>query len=82
MALVEESKAVRPMMRSKIENITGPVEILPGKAVCTKKSPDGRKKVRGVVCGNFSAGKSADEVYAGGADALQIIMVQTSLPRS
>ena len=29
-------------------------ELVPGKAVCTRKAPDGRRKVRGVVRGNFA----------------------------
>ena len=74
-ALVEESKAVKPIRKRDIDQIEGPVEILPAKAVCTWKSPDGRRKVRGVVCGNYSAGKDVEKLYAGGADGLQIRMV-------
>ena len=58
-ALVEESKAVKPIRKRDIDQIQGPVEVLPAKAVCTRKAPDGRRKVRGVVCGNYSAGKEA-----------------------
>ena len=67
-ALVEESKAVKPIRKRDIDQIEGPVEVLPAKAVCTRKSPDGRRKVLGVVCGNYSAGKDAEKQYAGGAD--------------
>ena len=74
-ALVEESKAVKPIRKRDIDQIQGPVEVLPAKAVCTRKAPDGRRKVRGVVCGNYSAGKDAEKLYAGGADGLQIRMV-------
>ena len=74
-ALVEESKAVKPIRKRDIDQIKGPVEVLPAKAVCTRKAPDGRRKVRGVVCGNYSAGKDAEKLYAGGADGLQIRMV-------
>ena len=74
-ALVEESRAVKPIRKRDIDQIQGPVEVLPAKAVCTRKSPDGRRKVHGVVCGNYSAGKDAERLYAGGADGLQIRMV-------
>ena len=72
-ALVEESKAVKPIRKRDIDQIQGPVEVLP--AVCARKAPDGRRNVRGVVCGNYSAGKDAEKLYAGGADGLQIRMV-------
>ena len=48
-AMTEELKAVRPVKRKP-----GVAE-LPSKAVCTKKAPDGRRKVRGAVCGNFAS---------------------------
>ena len=73
-ALVEESKAVKPIRKRDIDQVQGPVEVLPAKAVCARKAPDGRRKVRG-VCGNYSAGKDAEKLYAGGANGLQIRMV-------
>ena len=60
-ALVEESKAVKLIRKRDIDQIQGPVEVFPAKAVCTRKAPDGRRKVRGVVCGNYSAGKDAEK---------------------
>ena len=43
-------------------------EVVPGKAVCTRKSPDGRHKVRGVICGNYMQERPAEEVYVSGID--------------
>ena len=75
-AFVEKkSKAVKPIRKRGIDQIEGPVEVLPAKAVRARKSPDGRRKVRGVVRGNYSAGKDAEKLYAGGVDGLQIRMV-------
>ena len=73
-ALVEESKAVKPIRKRDIDQIQGTVEVLPAKAVCTRKSPDGLRKVRGVVWQLFGQ-KDAERLYAGGADGLQIRMV-------
>ncbi|CAK9023761.1 unnamed protein product [Durusdinium trenchii] len=40
-------------------------KVVPGKAVCARKSPDGR---RGVICGNYMQERPAEEVYASGID--------------
>ena len=54
-AMTEELKAVRPVQRKMVDELQGVVEFLPSKAVCTRKAPDGRRKVRGVVCGNYAS---------------------------
>ena len=71
-AMTEELKAVRPVKRKEIDELPGVVEFLPSKAVCTRKAPDGRRKVRGVVCGNFASVSAKEDTYASGADATQI----------
>ena len=44
-------------------------EVVPGKAVCTRKSPDGRHKVCGVICEEvYMQERPAEEVYASGID--------------
>ena len=56
-------------------------EVVPGKAVCTRKSPDGRRKARGVICGNFMAPREKEDLYASGCDvtALRSMIRQASL---
>ena len=52
------------------------VEVVPGKAIHAVKAPDGRRKCRLVVCGNYLKGagrgpgdrSEAAQLYAGGAD--------------
>ena len=72
--------------KEQMRTFPGKVEIIPGKAVYTVKAPDGRKKCRLVVCGNFvgaggevtnSAEQTAKrrkdpDLYAGGADAIAL----------
>ena len=47
-------------------------EVVPGKAVCTRKSPDGRRKARGVICGNFMIPREKEDLYASGCDITAI----------
>lgn len=47
-------------------------EVVPGKAVCTRKAPDGKRKVRGVVCGNFMEDRDVGDVYASGIDVAAV----------
>ena len=35
--------------------------VVPGKAVCTRKSPDKRRKARGVNCGNFMSPREKED---------------------
>ena len=61
------------------------VEVVPGKAIHAVKAPDGRRKCRLVVCGNYLKGagrgpgdrSEAAQLYAGGADTT---CLRTSLP--
>ena len=55
-------------VRKAGKNEVKELEVVPGKAVCTRKSPDGRHKVRGVICGNYMQERPAEEVYASGID--------------
>ena len=51
------------------------VDIMPGKMVPTVKAPNGKKKCRIVICGNYAegGGKDSDEsLYAGGSDTISI----------
>lgn len=47
-------------------------EVVPGKAVCTRKAPDGKRKVRGVVCGNFMEDRDVGDIYASGIDVAAV----------
>ena len=70
--MTEELKAVRPVKRKEIDDLPSVVEFLLSKAVCTRKALDGRRKVRGVVCGNFASSSANEDTYASGADVTQI----------
>ena len=70
-SLTEETQAIIPVEEGQLD--MSQVELVPGKLVCTVKAgPNGgRKKVRGVVCGNLlnEANDPAPAgVYASGAD--------------
>ena len=54
-----QTGSVRPISEEEVEKLAAQCqaqgrlfEVVPGKAVATRKSPDGRRKVRGVICGN------------------------------
>ena len=49
-----------------------PYDRVPGKAVFTRKAATGRRKCRGVACGNFMSERPAADTYAGGIDASQV----------
>ena len=53
-----------------------PVIQLPGKAVLTRKSGTGKRRLRAVCCGNYlppeQLGLSREDVYASGAEALTL----------
>ena len=65
-------------LRRSAEGRGIPYDRLPGKAVFTKKAPNGKLKCRGVACGNFMAARPASETYAGGIDATQVRSVLCS----
>ena len=89
-SLVEKG-AIRRLKPDQVaelkRNFQGRIEQVPGKAVYTVKAPDGKKKCRLVVCGNFldprsgvvtntaeqqaKRGKDPD-LYAGGADSIAL----------
>ena len=52
---------------------------MPGKAVLTRKSGVGRRRLRAVCCGNYlpasELGTSKEELYAGGVDSLTVRIV-------
>ena len=70
-----QTGSVRPISEEEVEKLAAQCqaqgrlfEVVPGKAVATRKSPDGRRKVRGVICGNHMIPRPVDQVYAAGVD--------------
>eukprot|EP00435_Cladocopium_sp_Y103_P050026 s1483_g15.t1 len=49
-----------------------PVEVIPGKLICARKAPSGRRKARIVACGNYSQAVSSSETSTGGVDAVSL----------
>ena len=89
-SLVEKG-AFRRLTPAKVgeakQNPQWRIEHVPGKAVYTVKAPDGKKKCRLVVCGNFLHPRSGEvtntaeeqakrkknpDLYAGGADSIAL----------
>ena len=48
------------------------VEMIPAMGVFSRKAGAGKRKSRIVCCGNYMADRSADELYASGADSTQV----------
>ena len=88
-------KAIHRLSPEEVKELTntfdGRVEIVPGKAIHSIKAPDGRRKCRIVVCGNYlgedglpadpTAKKKRDPAYyASGADvtALRVALAEAS----
>ena len=77
---LEGKKAIRRLTPAEVADYQrehgDKVEVLPGKAIHAVKAPDGRRKCRLVVCGNYLKGagrgpgdrSEAAQLYAGGAD--------------
>ena len=78
-SLLDGKQAVRRVTNEEARVLLGSpdykVDIMPGKMVPTVKAPNGKKKCRIVICGNYAegGGKDSDEsLYAGGSDTISI----------
>ena len=78
-SLLDGKQAVRRVTNEEARALLGSpdykVDIMPGKMVPTVKAPNGKKKCRIVICGNYAegGGKDSDEsLYAGGSDTISI----------
>ena len=73
-SLVNETSAIQPVKLGDLDE--SQVEFVPGKLVCTVKPGlnGGRKKCRGVVCGNMvqESSEPTNALYASGADGTMI----------
>lgn len=77
---LESKKAIRRLTPSEVayyqREHADKVEVVPGKAIHSIKAPDGRRKCRLIVCGNYLKGagrgpsdrSETAQLYAGGAD--------------
>eukprot|EP00435_Cladocopium_sp_Y103_P021236 s2552_g5.t1 len=77
MQLVHEKRAVRQMPLHQLQQLSQekglPIELLPGKTVHTRKAQTGSYRSRAVICGNYASSTAAEQdVYAGGADTMQV----------
>ena len=52
------------------------VEMIPAMGVFSRKAGAGKRKSRIVCCGNYMADRSADELYASGADSTQVSILR------
>ena len=81
-ALVTESKAVEPIDRVRMEELRKQAaesgkdfDLVPAKAIFSRKAGTGRHKCRGVACGNFMQAKSSESTFASGASGIEVRML-------
>ena len=81
-ALVTESEAVEPIDRVRMEDLRKQAaesgkdfDLVPAKAIFSRKAGTGRHKCRGVACGNFMQAKSSESTFASGASGVEVRML-------
>ena len=81
-ALITESEAVEPIDRERTDQLKAEAEALgkefdlvPAKAIFSRKAGSGRHKCRGVACGNFMNAKSTESTFASGASGIEVRML-------
>ena len=81
-ALVTESEAVEPIDRARMEELRKQAaesgkdfDLVPAKAIFSRKAGTGRHKCRGVACGNFMHAKSSESTFASGASGIEVRML-------
>ena len=81
-ALVTESEAVEPIDHSRMEalrrhaaEVGKDFDLVPAKAIFSRKAGTGRHKCRGVACGNFMQAKSTESTFASGASGIEVRML-------
>ena len=81
-ALVTESEAVEPIDRVRMEELRKQAaesgkdfDLVPAKAIFSRKAGTGRHKCRGVACGNFMQAKSSESTFASGASGIEVRML-------
>ena len=81
-ALVTDSEAVEPIDRKKMESLKKEAadagkdfDLVPAKAIFSRKAGTGRHKCRGVACGNFMQAKNSESTFASGASGIEVRML-------
>ena len=69
---LESTETIEPLTGDQVNQLEGEVEHIPGKLICSRKAPDGRRKARIVGCGNYSSVAATVETSTGGLDAVSL----------
>ena len=67
---VTREQAEEEMKRARDRGIL--TELIPGKAVFTRKAGTGKYKTRAVACGNLMTERPSEDLYASGVDSTQV----------
>lgn len=78
-SLVEESEAVEPISRKQMgelkreaDEVGRDFDMVPAKAIFSRKAGSGRHKCRGVACGNYVGKTTTESTYASGAGSCEV----------
>ena len=73
-ALMDTStlREVSPDEVRKLHETGAHVELIPGKLICTRKAPNGRRRARIVGCGNFGTPDGTVSTSTGGLDSISL----------
>ena len=78
-ALIDESEAVEAIEQREVDRLKEEAraqgrdfDLVPAKAIFSRKAGTGRHKCRGVACGNFMNAKSSESTFASGASGIEV----------
>ena len=78
-ALTNESEAVEAISQEESDRLKEEArvqgrdfDLVPAKAIFSRKAGTGRHKCRGVACGNFMNAKSSESTFASGASGIEV----------
>ena len=81
-ALIKESEAVEAIdqrqanqLKEEAKSLGKDFDLVPAKAIFSRKAGTGRHKCRGVACGNFMNAKSSESTFASGASGIEVRML-------
>ena len=81
-ALTKESEAVEAIGQGQSDRLKEEAraqgrdfDLVPAKAIFSRKAGTGRHKCRGVACGNFMNAKSSESTFASGASGIEVRML-------
>ena len=76
---MEESEAVEPISRKQMgelkreaDEVGRDFDMVPAKAIFSRKAGSGRHKCRGVACGNYVGKTTTESTYASGAGSCEV----------